>query len=278
MAFIIVADSKSQEIDRRELAGPIIIGRSPECDLPVRDILLSRKHCVIERLGETWVIADLGSKNGTHLNGELVQRHELHDCDVIRIGRTRIAFRQGPFVPAPPDVKRSKQRPADPLEAMAGTLSGYRFSADEENELDPLRVLETFPRPKPHPADPRAYREDRVQSLITDISSSAWDSVLVDVDRSTKTVSLPRPMITPVHVSLPVVSLPFASGRSQRLRRRNGSLMCNVLRDGPCSTSALTMIVTSALCVGHQLVVVARIARQNRPQRSSVPINLPPAR
>jgi pSer/pThr/pTyr-binding forkhead associated (FHA) protein len=195
MAFIIVADSKSQEIDRRELVGPIIIGRSPEVDLPVRDILLSRKHCLIERLGDAWVIADLGSKNGTLVNGDLINRHVLHDCDVIRIGRTRIAFREGKFVPAPPNVSRAKQRPADPLEAMAGTLSGFRFSEEEEEALD-QRVLETFPRPKPRPADPRAYQSDKVQAMIADIASSAWDSVLMEEDRKTNTTTLPKPMVS----------------------------------------------------------------------------------
>src|SRR3954467_521337 len=150
MAFIIVADSKSEEIDRRELAGPLVIGRSPECDMPVRDILLSRKHCIIERIGDVWVVADLNSKNGTRVNGDPITRHVLADMDVVRIGRTRIAFRDGPFIPAPPGVKRAKQRPADPLEAMAGTLSGFKLSDEEETEMD-RRVLETFPRPKPRP-------------------------------------------------------------------------------------------------------------------------------
>src|SRR4051794_18389105 len=148
MAFIIVADSHSAEIDRRELFGPVVIGRSPECNLPVRDILLSRKHCIIEKIGDVWVIADLNSKNGTLVNGEPITRHVLADMDLVRIGRTRIAFRDGPFIPAPPEVKRSKQRPADPLEALAGTLAGFRLSDEEETEMD-RRVLETFPRPKP---------------------------------------------------------------------------------------------------------------------------------
>ena len=197
MAFIIVADSKSQEIDRRELVGPVIIGRSPECDLPVRDILLSRKHCLIERLGESWVIADLGSKNGTRVNGDMINRHVLHDLDVIRIGRTRIAFRDGPFVPAPPDTVHARHRPADPLEAMAGTLSGFRFSEEEEQVLD-QRVLEKFPRPKPRPADPRAYRSEHVQAMIADIASSAWDSVLMEAERKPNVATLPRPMVSKV--------------------------------------------------------------------------------
>ena len=77
MAFIIVADSKSDEIDRRELAGPLVIGRSPECDMPVRDILLSRKHCIIERIGDVWVVADLNSKNGTRVNGDPITQLRL---------------------------------------------------------------------------------------------------------------------------------------------------------------------------------------------------------
>jgi pSer/pThr/pTyr-binding forkhead associated (FHA) protein len=192
MAFIIVADSKSQEIERRELAGPLVIGRSPECDLPVRDILLSRRHCVIERLGESWVIADLGSKNGTRINGEAINRHVLHDFDVIRLGRTRIAFHDGAFIPAPPDVKRARQRPADPLEAMAGTLSGFRFNEEEEENLD-QRVLETFPRPKPRPKDPLAYQSEKVQAMVAQIASSSWDAVLAESERTVDVATLPKP-------------------------------------------------------------------------------------
>jgi pSer/pThr/pTyr-binding forkhead associated (FHA) protein len=215
MAFIIVADSKSDEIERRELAGPMVIGRSPECDLPVRDILLSRRHCLIERIGDAWVIADLGSKNGTVVNGDPITRHVLHDMDVVRLGRTRIAFREGPFIPAPPDVKRARVRPADPLDAMAGTLSGFRFSDAEEEEID-RRILETFPRPKPHPVEPRSYQSEKVQALITDIASSAWDSVLVEVDRSAKTTSLPRPMVAPVYVALPAPVPPIQPPKKRR--------------------------------------------------------------
>ena len=116
MAFIVVAD-KSQEVDRRELLGPLVIGRAPECDLPIRDILLSRRHCIIERLGESWVIADSASKNGTRVNGDLITRHVLRDGDVIRIGRTRIAFRGGMYIPAPKGEPRPHTRPADPIEA-----------------------------------------------------------------------------------------------------------------------------------------------------------------
>jgi pSer/pThr/pTyr-binding forkhead associated (FHA) protein len=195
MAFIVVAD-KSREIDRRELTAPVIIGRAPECDLPIRDILLSRKHCLLEKIGESWVIADSGSKNGTRVNGELVTRHVLHDGDVIRIGRTRIAFRGGMFVPAPKGELRPHTRPADPIEAMASTVSGFKFNEDEEEKLDEA-VLAHFPRPKPHPAEPRGFEHDQVYSMLSDIASSAWDSVLVAPSRRVRTTDLPRPLIDP---------------------------------------------------------------------------------
>jgi predicted component of type VI protein secretion system len=201
MAFIIVADNKSREIERRELAGPVVIGRSPECDLAIRDILLSRRHCAMERIGEAWVVADLGSKNGTFVHGELINRHVLQDGEVIRIGRTRICFREGRFIPTPPNTPSAKHRPADPLEALAGTLSAFRFSEDEVQELD-QHVLETFPRPQPKPMDPRAYQSEHVQAMIADIASSAWDSVLTETER-VKTKPLPRPMLRPVYVEIP---------------------------------------------------------------------------
>jgi pSer/pThr/pTyr-binding forkhead associated (FHA) protein len=203
MAFIIVADSKSQEIDRRELAGAVVIGRSPECDLQVRDILLSRRHCVIERGGETWVVTDLGSKNGTHLDGQQITKHVLSDGDVVRLGRTRICFREGPFVPMPPNTPRAKQRPADPLEAMSGTLSAFRFGEEEEDKVD-RKVLENFPRPKPHPTEPRAYKDEKVHAMIAEITSSAWDSVLVETEKKAKTKPFPRPLVSGTSVVTPV--------------------------------------------------------------------------
>jgi pSer/pThr/pTyr-binding forkhead associated (FHA) protein len=203
MAFIIVADSKSQEIDRRELAGPVVIGRSPECDLPVRDILLSRRHCIIEQVGETWVVADLESKNGTHVEGQPITRHVLSDGDVVRLGRTRICFREGPFIPTPPNTPRAKVRPADPLEAMSGTLSAFRFGEEDEDKID-RKVLENFPRPKPHPTEPRAYKEEKVHAMIAEITSSAWDSVLVEAEKKAKTKPFPRPLVSSTPVVTPI--------------------------------------------------------------------------
>src|SRR5262249_10270370 len=141
-----------------------------------------------------------GSKNGTFVNTDLINRHVLADGDVIRIGRTRICFREGRFIPTPPNTPRVKQRPADPIEAMSGTLSAFKFNEDEA-ELD-QHVLETFPRPKPRPTEPRGYQSEQVQTLIADIASSAWDTVLTETER-VKTKPLPRPMLRTLYLEIP---------------------------------------------------------------------------
>lgn len=45
------------------------IGRSPDCDLPLGDPTVSWHHAELRRSGETWVLVDLGSTNGTRVNG-----------------------------------------------------------------------------------------------------------------------------------------------------------------------------------------------------------------
>src|SRR5690349_9235391 len=99
MAFIVYF-YKDEEQGRLPLDGPIQIGRSAECDISVRDIMLSRHHCRIEPANGGWVISDLGSKNGTSIGGSLIARQNLQDGDVIRMGKTTLRFFEGEFVPA----------------------------------------------------------------------------------------------------------------------------------------------------------------------------------
>jgi pSer/pThr/pTyr-binding forkhead associated (FHA) protein len=126
MAFIVYF-YKDLEQGRMPLEGPVQIGRSPECDVAVRDILLSRHHCRIEQAGGGWVIADLDSKNGTRIGGAVVTRQTLQDGDVIRVGKTTIRFFDSAFVPAAPGKPQPAptQRPADPFEALSGTISAF---------------------------------------------------------------------------------------------------------------------------------------------------------
>jgi pSer/pThr/pTyr-binding forkhead associated (FHA) protein/ribosomal protein L37E len=80
------------ELYEFELAGSdIIIGRSPGCDISLADDpLASRRHVMLSYDHESggYAIADLGSSNGTYLNGvEVRDETELHDGDIITVGR-----------------------------------------------------------------------------------------------------------------------------------------------------------------------------------------------
>lgn len=71
---------------------PILIGRLPTCDVPVEDPRVSRRHAEIRPEPEGYAIVDLGSLNGTTVNGVPVKEHLLADGDVIGIGTLVLRF------------------------------------------------------------------------------------------------------------------------------------------------------------------------------------------
>lgn len=72
---------------------PLTVGRSPANTLQISDPASSRKHCMIKPSGGFTVIVDMGSSNGTRVNGEKITREEvLSDGDIIQIGKTILRF------------------------------------------------------------------------------------------------------------------------------------------------------------------------------------------
>jgi diguanylate cyclase (GGDEF)-like protein len=74
---------------------PIEFGRSANIAVPIDDDAASRKHARLRRYGDTFVVTDLGSTNGTYVNDVLVHERPLVDGDQIKIGRTIFKFIQG---------------------------------------------------------------------------------------------------------------------------------------------------------------------------------------
>ena len=63
-----------------------ILGRSKtQADLVLEDPNVSRQHAAIERVGNDWFLADLGSTNGCYIDGQRVSRRKIADGDVIEI-------------------------------------------------------------------------------------------------------------------------------------------------------------------------------------------------
>ncbi|HBT95409.1 MAG TPA: DUF2662 domain-containing protein, partial [Coriobacteriia bacterium] len=73
----------------------VVIGREDGCDIKLVDANVSRKHAQLTQdVTGTWKVTDLGSTNGSKLNGSPVTKALLCDGDVIIIGITTLEFRE----------------------------------------------------------------------------------------------------------------------------------------------------------------------------------------
>jgi adenylate cyclase len=77
------------------LTGRTTLGRHPANTLRLADREVSKEHAVIERAGNTYLVKDLGSSNGTYVNGRRIREHRLKDGDEITLGNSRLTFRSG---------------------------------------------------------------------------------------------------------------------------------------------------------------------------------------
>lgn len=79
-------------------AGSLTVGRSPDSDIVVRDVLASRHHAIVHNVPSGLEIDDLGSVNGTFVDGARVSRAQLTDGDVVTIGNTDFSVQEGRLV------------------------------------------------------------------------------------------------------------------------------------------------------------------------------------
>ncbi len=68
------------------------IGRSPDCTVHLADSSVSRRHAELRPAGDGWALVDLGSTNGTRVNGATVTERRLKDGDAISVGDVQLRF------------------------------------------------------------------------------------------------------------------------------------------------------------------------------------------
>lgn len=79
---------------RYPVEGQVVVGRGPGCSIPIDDTYASQQHARIFREGEGYFIEDLGSTNGTYVNGrKIAYPLSLRPGDRIKIGKTVFEFR-----------------------------------------------------------------------------------------------------------------------------------------------------------------------------------------
>lgn len=121
------------DLDRPRLT----FGRAPSNDVQLDDNTVSGQHAAIEWRPEGWTVSDLGSSNGTHVNGRRIgQPRVLNPADTLRLGHTELVFRIAGTVLLPD---------------TAAPASGY---LDVTEEWTPPRSpAQPAPAPAPPPGD-----------------------------------------------------------------------------------------------------------------------------
>jgi len=131
-------------------ADSFLVGRSPKAHLvldPKADRYVSRAHCLIDIRPPNLIVNDLGSTNGTFVNGARVEHALIGNGDEIRVGRTRIralvseedpAVRLAtmPIIEAPASAPRG----AAPAGGIGGSVSGARTAREGPRNRSALSV------------------------------------------------------------------------------------------------------------------------------------------
>jgi transcriptional regulator with GAF, ATPase, and Fis domain len=118
----------------------VSIGRDPSNDLWIADHALSRQHCLLVWQDGQFAIRDLGSKNGTLVNGVPVGEQLLHDRDHISVGDSVLIFQleEG-------EVHRERS-PIELTETTEIEISPFLLRADDALYLQPDRVTASLPK------------------------------------------------------------------------------------------------------------------------------------
>ena len=127
MWTVVVRDPQGKEVKRLPLSSRLVVGRTPQCEILIDSNLVSRQHARIELFKDKPVFVDLGSSNGSLLNGQAVTKPTLVDeRHQIEIAGYKIGFEKnkvpeaGPSsTPAPPSI--DELVPMGPSATIAAT-------------------------------------------------------------------------------------------------------------------------------------------------------------
>jgi len=142
--FIVVEEGETRNLSLDKPA--ITLGRSSQCDIPVKDIRVSRTHCTFLVKDGTVTVRDEGSQNGTFVNGALVEKKPLKAGDRIDVGSARVYFERMPQGGAEEDVTWTGVDPdrlyKAPLPSESDRLLRLqRIAGALNSEMDMDRIL-----------------------------------------------------------------------------------------------------------------------------------------
>ncbi|MEZ6138323.1 MAG: FHA domain-containing protein [Pirellulaceae bacterium] len=135
---------------------PVVFGRSSQTDMPIpTDKMASSRHFQVHREAGSLFLLDLGSTNGTRVNGQRVRSAQLVDGDVIEAGNTCFTVRATGLTQALPTKTDSvyidptssvEFNPFDSIHGMQKKLKKIDDTADGDRSMEPLRELQLAAR------------------------------------------------------------------------------------------------------------------------------------
>jgi pSer/pThr/pTyr-binding forkhead associated (FHA) protein len=97
----------------------ILVGRQDICDLRIDHKSVSKQHCVLVKRGETLWLRDLGSTNGSHVNGKRVRRAPLNVKDILGVAGFTFRLAYGDDrQPASADTQGTKKLSPEDIERL----------------------------------------------------------------------------------------------------------------------------------------------------------------
>ena len=128
MAVLCLLGDDGTMVDRWEVSGrPMAIGRDETAEVIIEDETLSRRHFLIWRQGNKYLLKDLNSQNGTWVDGKPAQQALLRNNDCIRAGHTLFLFTEHSSVSA---AASRSQRPSHDTAFLPAMIAAQRAAAN----------------------------------------------------------------------------------------------------------------------------------------------------
>jgi len=145
--YIVIEDGQTRMVASDK--DVVVLGRSSQNDIVVRDVRVSRRHCRFVRAGASVSVVDEASQNGTFVNGVLVEKKVLKPGDRIDVGNIRVFFERQPVETQEEDPTWAGVDPDKLYQAPLPTEKDrleriQRIAGALNSELDLERILDVI--------------------------------------------------------------------------------------------------------------------------------------
>src|SRR4051794_5762306 len=130
-----------------------LVGRKEDCDLRLDHKSVSKMHCVIVKTDGMLLLRDLGSTNGTRVNGQRVRRAILLPNDQLNIASYKFRVHLGPDAPAPAERRGGALRPDEHTQQLDAkeVANLLKKARDRQNLQDSAEIPGPPVQPNPLP-------------------------------------------------------------------------------------------------------------------------------